>query len=192
VLPRAGTHSAALWIPLFCPNFRTIRTFTKASLFSEGRKMPHKCGYCCHWQTSSTRMPGSVIPPPLVRGGQQVSSKLGPQTSSQVVMPPLVRGAQVSRAPHVPGVRVGMDVRPSPSSPSLPGAPLWWAQLCFLSLPSKSTASGSIPQLGHHPSSWPPGPLCPACKFRDRESSSRDSFVWPTFPTPVCSSTSRR
>ncbi|XP_020039321.2 transcriptional repressor p66-alpha isoform X3 [Castor canadensis] len=45
-------------------------------------------------QTSSTRMPGSVIPPPLVRGGQQVSSKLGPQTSSQVVMPPLVRGAQ--------------------------------------------------------------------------------------------------
>ncbi|XP_005409688.1 PREDICTED: transcriptional repressor p66-alpha isoform X2 [Chinchilla lanigera] len=44
-------------------------------------------------QTSS-RMPGSVIPPPLVRGGQQVSSKLGPQASSQVVMPPLVRGAQ--------------------------------------------------------------------------------------------------
>ncbi|XP_069333321.1 transcriptional repressor p66-alpha isoform X3 [Eulemur rufifrons] len=45
-------------------------------------------------KTSSTRMPGSVIPPPLVRGGQQVSSKLGPQASSQVVMPPLVRGAQ--------------------------------------------------------------------------------------------------
>ncbi|XP_014401213.1 PREDICTED: transcriptional repressor p66-alpha isoform X4 [Myotis brandtii] len=45
-------------------------------------------------QTSSTRMPGSVIPPPLVRGGQQMSSKLGPQASSQVVMPPLVRGAQ--------------------------------------------------------------------------------------------------
>ncbi|KAM6167934.1 LOW QUALITY PROTEIN: transcriptional repressor p66-alpha [Erethizon dorsatum] len=44
-------------------------------------------------QTSS-RMPGSIIPPPLVRGGQQVSSKLGPQPSSQVVMPPLVRGAQ--------------------------------------------------------------------------------------------------
>ncbi|XP_017356866.1 transcriptional repressor p66-alpha isoform X1 [Cebus imitator] len=46
-------------------------------------------------QTSSARMPGSVIPPPLVRGGQQVSSKLGPQASSQVVMPPLVRGAQI-------------------------------------------------------------------------------------------------
>lgn len=42
-------------------------------------------------------MPGSVIPPPLVRGGQQMSSKLGPQASSQVVMPPLVRGAQVSK-----------------------------------------------------------------------------------------------
>lgn len=39
-------------------------------------------------------MPGSVIPPPLVRGGQQVASKLGVQASSQVVMPPLVRGAQ--------------------------------------------------------------------------------------------------
>ncbi|XP_048198621.1 transcriptional repressor p66-alpha isoform X2 [Perognathus longimembris pacificus] len=43
---------------------------------------------------TSARMPSSVIPPPLVRGGQQVSSKLGPQASSQVVMPPLVRGAQ--------------------------------------------------------------------------------------------------
>ncbi|XP_023985753.2 transcriptional repressor p66-alpha-like isoform X2 [Physeter macrocephalus] len=45
-------------------------------------------------QTSSTRMPGSVIPPPPVRGGQQTSSKLGPRASSQVVMPPLVRGAR--------------------------------------------------------------------------------------------------
>ncbi|XP_051034007.1 transcriptional repressor p66-alpha isoform X9 [Phodopus roborovskii] len=45
-------------------------------------------------KTSSARMPGSIIPPPLVRGGQQVSAKLGPQASSQVVMPPLVRGAQ--------------------------------------------------------------------------------------------------
>ena len=45
-------------------------------------------------QTSSTRMPGAVIPPPLVGGGQQTSSKSGPQASSQVVMPPLVRGAQ--------------------------------------------------------------------------------------------------
>ncbi|NXP78833.1 P66A protein, partial [Ramphastos sulfuratus] len=45
-------------------------------------------------QTSSTRLPGTVIPPPLVRGGQQSSSKLGSQQSTQIVMPPLVRGAQ--------------------------------------------------------------------------------------------------
>lgn len=47
-------------------------------------------------QTSSTRIPGTVIPPPLVRGGQQASSKLGTQQNTQIVMPPLVRGAQVS------------------------------------------------------------------------------------------------
>ncbi|KAK2107978.1 Transcriptional repressor p66-alpha [Saguinus oedipus] len=46
-------------------------------------------------QTSSARMPGSVIPPPLVSGGQQASSKLGPQANSQVIMPPLIRGAQI-------------------------------------------------------------------------------------------------
>lgn len=46
-------------------------------------------------QTSSTRIPGTVIPPPLVRGGQQTSSKLGTQQNTQIVMPPLVRGAQV-------------------------------------------------------------------------------------------------
>ncbi|XP_077834659.1 transcriptional repressor p66-alpha isoform X6 [Macaca mulatta] len=59
-----------------------------------GGRGPCKSGSWCRWQTSSARMPGSVIPPPLVRGGQQASSKLGPQASSQVVMPPLVRGAQ--------------------------------------------------------------------------------------------------
>lgn len=36
------------------------------------------------------RSSGTVIPPPLVRGGQHVPSK----HSSQIVMPPLVRGAQ--------------------------------------------------------------------------------------------------
>ncbi|XP_072295499.1 GATA zinc finger domain containing 2Ab isoform X2 [Eucyclogobius newberryi] len=36
------------------------------------------------------RSSGTVIPPPLVRGGQHVPSK----TNSQIVMPPLVRGAQ--------------------------------------------------------------------------------------------------
>ncbi|XP_075632808.1 transcriptional repressor p66-alpha isoform X3 [Balearica regulorum gibbericeps] len=45
-------------------------------------------------KTSSTRIPGTVIPPPLVRGGQQTSSKLGNQQNTQIVMPPLVRGAQ--------------------------------------------------------------------------------------------------
>ncbi|KAM3850384.1 transcriptional repressor p66-alpha-like [Diretmus argenteus] len=38
----------------------------------------------------SGRSSGTVIPPPLVRGGQHVSSK----HNSQIVMPPLVRGAQ--------------------------------------------------------------------------------------------------
>uniref|UniRef100_A0A8D2Q2V2 GATA zinc finger domain containing 2A n=1 Tax=Zosterops lateralis melanops TaxID=1220523 RepID=A0A8D2Q2V2_ZOSLA len=43
---------------------------------------------------SSSRIPGSGIPPPLLRGGQTASSKLGSQQSPQIVMPPLVRGAQ--------------------------------------------------------------------------------------------------
>ncbi|XP_051258144.1 transcriptional repressor p66 alpha isoform X2 [Dicentrarchus labrax] len=41
-------------------------------------------------QILAGRSTGTVIPPPLVRGGQQVSSKHG----SQIIMPPLVRGAQ--------------------------------------------------------------------------------------------------
>uniref|UniRef100_A0A4X2MD31 GATA zinc finger domain containing 2A n=1 Tax=Vombatus ursinus TaxID=29139 RepID=A0A4X2MD31_VOMUR len=45
-------------------------------------------------KASSTRIPSNVIPPPLVRGGQQTSSKLGSQQNTQIVMPPLVRGAQ--------------------------------------------------------------------------------------------------
>uniref|UniRef100_A0A2K6DHI0 GATA-type domain-containing protein n=1 Tax=Macaca nemestrina TaxID=9545 RepID=A0A2K6DHI0_MACNE len=45
-------------------------------------------------QISSSWMPGSVIPPPLVGGGQQASLKLGPQANSQVIIPLLVRGAQ--------------------------------------------------------------------------------------------------
>ncbi|XP_071348682.1 transcriptional repressor p66 alpha-like isoform X6 [Trachinotus anak] len=42
-------------------------------------------------QILTARSSGTVIPPPLVRGGQQVSSKHG----SQIIMPPLVRGAQI-------------------------------------------------------------------------------------------------
>uniref|UniRef100_A0A8C3UCK9 GATA zinc finger domain containing 2A n=1 Tax=Catharus ustulatus TaxID=91951 RepID=A0A8C3UCK9_CATUS len=43
---------------------------------------------------SSSRVPGSGIPPPLLRGGQAGTAKLGSQQSPQIVMPPLVRGAQ--------------------------------------------------------------------------------------------------
>ncbi|XP_031678486.1 transcriptional repressor p66-alpha isoform X11 [Oncorhynchus kisutch] len=43
-------------------------------------------------KVSSGRSSGIVIPPPLVRGGQHVPSKL----NSQTVMPPLVRGAQIA------------------------------------------------------------------------------------------------
>ncbi|XP_038575223.1 transcriptional repressor p66-alpha-like, partial [Micropterus salmoides] len=45
-------------------------------------------------QIVTGRSSGTVIPPPLVRGGQQVSSKHG----SQIIMPPLVRGAQQIQA----------------------------------------------------------------------------------------------
>ncbi|KAF3829228.1 hypothetical protein GH733_003492 [Mirounga leonina] len=86
-------------------------------------------------QTSSTRMPGSVIPPPLVRGGQQVSSKLGPQASSQVVMPPLVRGAQgqriiqqgLIRVANVPNTSLLVNI-PQPSPASLKGTTATSAQ----------------------------------------------------------------
>uniref|UniRef100_A0A1A8P092 GATA zinc finger domain containing 2A n=1 Tax=Nothobranchius rachovii TaxID=451742 RepID=A0A1A8P092_9TELE len=45
-------------------------------------------------QVLTGRSSSTVIPPPLVRGGQQVSSK----HSSQIIMPPLVRGAQQIQA----------------------------------------------------------------------------------------------
>ncbi|XP_054610665.1 transcriptional repressor p66-alpha-like isoform X2 [Dunckerocampus dactyliophorus] len=45
-------------------------------------------------QLVTGRSSSTVIPPPLVRGGQQVSSKHG----SQIIMPPLVRGAQQVQA----------------------------------------------------------------------------------------------
>ncbi|XP_075063858.1 transcriptional repressor p66-alpha isoform X4 [Mixophyes fleayi] len=41
-------------------------------------------------QKVTSRISGTVIPPPLVRGGQQAPAK----QSTQIVMPPLVRGAQ--------------------------------------------------------------------------------------------------
>ncbi|PIO26326.1 hypothetical protein AB205_0035000, partial [Aquarana catesbeiana] len=42
-------------------------------------------------QKVTSRISGTVIPPPLVRGGQQTTAK----QSNQIVMPPLVRGAQM-------------------------------------------------------------------------------------------------
>lgn len=143
-------------------------------------------------------MAGSVIPPPLVRGGQQASSKLGPQASSQVVMPPLVRGAQVSRA-HAQD-RSGQEAPsscPSPQAGAVGSSP-------FLCLPpsslivlsphprSKSTTSDNIPARGHRRSSWLPGHPCPVCKSKGRGSSSRALSASPMSPTQVCSSISRR
>lgn len=87
-------------------------------------------------------MPGSIIPPPLVRGGQQVSAKLGPQASSQVVMPPLVRGAQVSRCVCV---RVGPGVHPSVVCQD------WLISVAFL-----SPVSQQIHNVRQHPSTGPP------------------------------------
>lgn len=49
-------------------------------------------------QVVSARASGTVIPPPLVRGGQV--SKQG-SASAQIIMPPLVRGAQVGQTPAV-------------------------------------------------------------------------------------------
>uniref|UniRef100_H3AKA7 GATA zinc finger domain containing 2A n=1 Tax=Latimeria chalumnae TaxID=7897 RepID=H3AKA7_LATCH len=60
-------------------------------------------------QVSSARSSGTVIPPPLVRGGQQLSSKLGSQQNTQIVMPPLVRGAQ-----QIHGIRQHSSTGPPP------------------------------------------------------------------------------
>ncbi|XP_072450462.1 GATA zinc finger domain containing 2Ab isoform X1 [Chiloscyllium punctatum] len=47
-----------------------------------------------NFQVTTARTMGTVIPPPLIRGGQQGTSKPGSQQNSQIAMPPLVRGAQ--------------------------------------------------------------------------------------------------
>ncbi|XP_041428256.1 uncharacterized protein LOC100158394 isoform X2 [Xenopus laevis] len=49
-------------------------------------------------QKVTSRISGTVIPPPLVRGGQQAASK----QSTQIVMPPLVRGAQIHNSRQHP------------------------------------------------------------------------------------------
>lgn len=67
LLSHKHTGHVSLWVPFQ----------TKVLIYSD--------------QILTGRNSGTVIPPPLVRGGQQVSSKHG----SQIIMPPLVRGAQV-------------------------------------------------------------------------------------------------
>ncbi|XP_066460621.1 transcriptional repressor p66-alpha isoform X7 [Eleutherodactylus coqui] len=49
-------------------------------------------------QKVPSRIGGTVIPPPLVRGGQQAPAK----QSTQIVMPPLVRGAQMHNIRQYP------------------------------------------------------------------------------------------
>ncbi|XP_030396068.1 transcriptional repressor p66-alpha isoform X4 [Gopherus evgoodei] len=67
-------------------------------------------------QKTSSRISGTVIPPPLVRGGQQASSKLGSQQNTQIVMPPLVRGAQpISVSPQqIHNIRQHSSTGPPP------------------------------------------------------------------------------
>lgn len=96
-------------------------------------------------------MPGSVIPPPLVRGGQQASSKLGTQASSQVVMPPLVRGAQVSRAHTQDGYGQEAPSNRLPRETTLPCASL---NRPSLSCPYPN--SQQIHNIRQHSSTGPP------------------------------------
>lgn len=126
-----------------------------------------------------TASSGSTVttPPPLVRGTQNIpAGKTSLQTSStripgSIIPPPLVRGGQQVSA------KLGPQASSQVVMPPLVRGP-------------RFTTSDSIPLRGHHPSSWPPVPQCPACRFRDRGSSSRDLSVSPMSPTPVCLSTS--
>ncbi|XP_042198554.1 GATA zinc finger domain containing 2Ab isoform X1 [Callorhinchus milii] len=64
----------------------------------------------------TARTSGTVIPPPLVRGGQQMASKMGSQQNPQIVMPPLVRGAQpMSVSPQqIHNIRTHTSTAPPP------------------------------------------------------------------------------
>lgn len=100
-------------------------------------------------KTSSSRIPGTVIPPPLVRGGQAASSKLGTQPSPQIVMPPLVRGAQ-----QIHTIRQHSSTGPLPCCwPRAPPCPA-----------CRSRASGSSSRAS---SAWPTCPT-PACSSTSR------------------------
>ncbi|XP_078054714.1 GATA zinc finger domain containing 2Ab isoform X10 [Mustelus asterias] len=71
-------------------------------------------------KVTTARTMGTVIPPPLVRGGQQGSSKPGSQQNSQITMPPLVRGAQQIHAirPHASTAPPPLLLAPRASVPS--------------------------------------------------------------------------
>uniref|UniRef100_S4R759 GATA-type domain-containing protein n=1 Tax=Petromyzon marinus TaxID=7757 RepID=S4R759_PETMA len=66
-------------------------------------------------QMTMPRNQGSVVPPPLVRGGQQGPPKFSHHQSSQVVMPPLVRGPQ--RLEQMHGSRPGTAPPPLMMAP---------------------------------------------------------------------------
>ncbi|XP_072338414.1 GATA zinc finger domain containing 2Ab isoform X4 [Scyliorhinus torazame] len=67
-------------------------------------------------KVTTARTVGTVIPPPLVRGGQQGISKPGSQQNSQITMPPLVRGAQpISVSPQqIHAIRPHASTAPPP------------------------------------------------------------------------------
>ncbi|XP_072338415.1 GATA zinc finger domain containing 2Ab isoform X5 [Scyliorhinus torazame] len=71
-------------------------------------------------KVTTARTVGTVIPPPLVRGGQQGISKPGSQQNSQITMPPLVRGAQQIHAirPHASTAPPPLLLAPRASVPS--------------------------------------------------------------------------
>ncbi|XP_048469954.1 GATA zinc finger domain containing 2Ab isoform X4 [Rhincodon typus] len=71
-------------------------------------------------KVTTARTMGTVIPPPLIRGGQQGTSKPGSQQNSQMAMPPLVRGAQQIHAirPHASTAPPPLLLAPRASVPS--------------------------------------------------------------------------
>ncbi|XP_032902704.1 transcriptional repressor p66-alpha isoform X8 [Amblyraja radiata] len=70
---------------------------------------------------NTVRAVGTVIPPPLVRGVQQGTSKVGSQQNPQIVMPPLVRGNPQIHAirPHASTAPPPLLLAPRASVPSV-------------------------------------------------------------------------
>lgn len=122
-------------------------------------------------------MPGSIIPPPLVRGGQQVSAKLGPQASSQVVMPPLVRGAQVSQTCVLGGVR---------RSPMACQA--WLVSVAFL-VPCLPADSQHQTAFLHGATTPPPSPPCLSAQHADSGTEDHPAGTHPCRQCPQYQST---